>query len=305
MHKITNASALANLTRLGVDRPRDAWSALRRWRRMHNATKRVLQARHVRDVRWSAEPGLPSSPQGRLFMSFHYGLWYMTLAALAEATGCRKVYCLVGQTHPSYTDRMAAMARSAGIEIVVVPGGLAMLRGVRQARAEGALIFVLIDVPWGVSDEPDLRLPFLGGHIEAKSALFTFAARAGLAPHLVVADADDEGATFVRHHAIADQAEAFRLLERYVGAKPWLWERLVDLHQYVDIPRDPVHLPFRIGANHFLANMSDLRVARVNPALYDRVLQARKLAANGYREQARNILDDLHARTSLDIRAVF
>src|SRR5471032_2960211 len=169
MHKITNVSVLSNIIRLGITNPMRAYSTLRRWRRMQNVTKGVLKARNVEAIDWAADADLPRDAKDRLFMSFHYGLWYMTLAAMAQATGCRRVYCLVGKIDPSYSDRMAAMAQAAGIEIVLVPGGIAMLRGVRQARAEGALIFVLIDVPWGVADEPDLSFSFLGGEIEAKS----------------------------------------------------------------------------------------------------------------------------------------
>lgn len=306
MHKITNLSVLSNIARLGFATPRRAYSTLRRWRRTQNATKRVLQACNVESVRWRADPGLPSAPGDRIFMSFHYGLWYMTLAALAEATGCRRVYCLVGQTHPEYTGRMATMARAAGIEITVVPGGIAMLRGVRQARAEGALIFVLVDVPWGLADEPDLRFSFLGGEIEAKSALFKFAERAGLAPHLVVADHDAAtDTTIVRHHAIASQAECFELLERYVDEKPWLWERLTDMHKYVRLPSRPAHLPFRLANDFYVANLQDLKVARVNKPMYDALLRARDLTTQGARDQAVSLLKDIHAATTLDIQSVF
>jgi hypothetical protein len=188
MHKITNINVLANIVRLGVTNQTEAYSVLRRWRRAQSVTQKVLKLRNVDHVRWNDDGGVPSQPTDRLFMSFHYGLWYMTLAAMAKATKCTRVYCLVGQLDPSYTDRLAAVARAAGIDIILVPGGIAMLRGVKQARAEGALIFVLVDVPWGLSGEPDQRFPFCGGYIEAKSALFTFAQMDGLQTHLLFAD---------------------------------------------------------------------------------------------------------------------
>jgi hypothetical protein len=239
-------------------------------------------------------------------MSFHYGLWYMTLAALAEATQCRRVYCLVGQTDAAHTERMTAIARAAGIEVIIVTGGIAMLRGVRQARAEGALLFVLVDVPWGISGEPDQRFPFLGGHIEAKSALFTFAQRAGLEPHLLVADYEEEmQTTRVVSHPLESQAHCFSLLERYVGAKPWLWERLYDIHQYVTLGGKQAHLPFRLGREFYVADMGSLKVSRVNRPLYERMLQARRLASDGCAADAATLLKDVHERTALDIRSVF
>jgi hypothetical protein len=170
MHKITNVSVLSNIVRLGITDRTRAFSTLRRWRRVQNVTKRVLESRSATGIAWTAADPLPSEPGDRLFMSFHYGLWYMTLAALAEATGCRRVYCLIGKPDPTYSDRMTAIARASSIEVVLVTGGVSMLRGVRQALAEGALLFVLIDVPWGLGGEPDRSYPFLGGRIEARSA---------------------------------------------------------------------------------------------------------------------------------------
>ena len=306
MHKITNVSVLSNITRLGITNPMRAYSTLRRWRRMQNVTKGVLRARNVDAIDWTADAGLPADPADHLFMSFHYGLWYMTLAALAKATGRHRVYCLVGKIDPSYSDRMAAMARAAGIEIVLVPGGIAMLRGVRQARAEGALIFVLVDVPWGLTDEADRHFPFMGGFIEAKSALFTFAERAGLKPHLLVADHDGAThTTVIRNHAVQSQAHCFELLDRYVRAKPWLWERLIDMHKYVSTAVEPLHLPFRLAQDFFVARMGDLKVTRVNKSLYELMLRARKVASAGYSAQADSILKDIHATTTMDVRSVF
>lgn len=307
MHKITNVSVLSNIVRLGVTNRTRAYATLRRWRRMQSVTQQVLKARNVDRVRWVDDEAVPTQAKDRIFMSFHYGLWYMTLAAMAKATQCRKVYCLVGQLDPSYTDRMSAIAQAAGIEIVLVPGGIAMLRGVKQARAEGALIFVLIDVPWGLSDEPDQRFPFMGGHIDARSALFTFAQRAGLQPHLLVADYDEaRHTTVVRSHAVQSQAECFEHLERYVGRKPWLWERLIDMHKYVSIAHEQTpHLPFKLAQDYFVADMDSLKVSRVNRSLYEQVLQAQQLTLQGQSSHAHSLLKAIHANTALDVRSVF
>jgi hypothetical protein len=306
MHKVTNVSVLSNIVRLGAADSRGAYSTLRRWRRVQNMTTQVLRSRSTENVRWSADAALPAQAGDRLFMSFHYGLWYMSLAAMAQATGCHRVYCLVGEIHPSYNDRMAAMARAAGIEIVLVPGGIAMLRGVRKARAEGALIFVLVDVPWGLTGEPDQRFPFFGGHIDAKSALFTFAERAGLQPHLLVADYDEaERSTFVRSHAVKSQAECFALLERYVADKPWLWERLIDVHKFSTLAGDRPHLPFKVANDFYVADMANLKVARVNRTLYERMLDAKRLAGLGLAAEAASLLEQIHAHTALAVRSVF
>lgn len=306
MHKVTNVSVLSNIVRLGVTDRLRAYSTLRRWRRVQSITKQVLQARSTAAVRWTSDDTLPAEAGDRLFMSFHYGLWYMTLAAMAKASGCHRVYCLVGQIDPSYNDRMAAMARAAGIEIVLVSGGIAMLRGVRQARAEGALIFVLVDVPWGISGEPDQRFPFFDGHIDARSALFTFAERAGLKPHLLVADYDDaERATRIRSHAIESQAECFELLHRYVADKPWLWERLTDVHKYSALSGARPHLPFKVANDFYVADMSNLKVARVNRSLYERMLEARRLMSQGLADDAAALLEQIHASSNLAVRSVF
>lgn len=99
-----------------------------------------------------------------------------------------------------------------------------------------------------------MRFPFLGGEIEAKSAPFTFAECAGLQPHLLVADYDAADATTrIRSHQVHSQDECFEPLERYVAAKPWLWERLIEL-----------------------------QVSRVSWPLYDRMLEARRLASQGH-----------------------
>jgi hypothetical protein len=306
MHKVTNVSVLSNIVRLGVTDRLHAYATLRRWRRVQSITRQVLQARSTAAVRWSSDETLPTSAGDRLFMSFHYGLWYMTLAAMAQATGCHRVYCLVGEIHPSYNDRMAAMARAAGIEIVLVSGGIAMLRGVRQARAEGALIFVLVDVPWGLGGEPDRQFPFFDGHIDARSALFTFAERAGLKPHLLVADYDEcERATHIRSHAIASQSECFELLHRYVAGKPWLWERLTDVHKYSALSGDRPHLPFKMANDFYVADMANLQVARVNRSLYERMLEARRLVSQGLADEAAALLEQIHASSSLAVRSVF
>jgi hypothetical protein len=306
MHKVTNVSVLSNIVRLGTTDATRAYSTLRRWRRIQNVTKRVLQQRSTHDVRWSGDEALPTQAGDRLFMSFHYGLWYMSLAAMAKATGCHRVYCLVGEIHPSYNYRMAAMARAAGIEIVLVPGGIAMLRGVRKARAEGALIFVLVDVPWGLSGEPDQRFPFFGGHIEAKSALFTFAERAGLQPHLLVADYDEaERSTFVRSHPVQSQAECFELLQRYVAHKPWLWERLIDIHKFSTLAGERPHLPFKVANDFYVADMANLKVSRVNRRFYERMLEAKRLVSQGFAAEAASLLEQIHASTTLAVRSVF
>jgi hypothetical protein len=306
MHKVTNVSVLSNIVRLGATDRTHAYSTLRRWRRVQNVTKRVLKERSTQDLRWSGDAALPTVAGDRLFMSFHYGLWYMSLAAMAQATGCHRVYCLVGEIHPSYNDRMAAMARAAGIEIVLVPGGIAMLRGVRKARAEGALIFVLVDVPWGLSGEPDQRFPFFGGHIEAKSALFTFAERAGLQPHLLVADYDEaERSTFVRSHPVQSQAECFELLQRYVAHKPWLWERLIDIHKFSTLAGERPHLPFKVANDFYVADMANLKVSRVNRTFYERMLEAKRLVSQGFAAEAASLLEQIHASTTLAVRSVF
>jgi len=306
MHKATNVSVLSNIVRLGVTDRSRAFSTLRRWRRMQNVTKQVLKARNTDSVRWVGDASLPTQPTDRLFMSFHYGLWYMSLAAMAKATQCNRVYCLVGEIHPSYNGRMAEMARAAGIEIVLVSGGLSMLRGVRQARAEGALIFVLVDVPWGMGGEPDQHFPFLGGHIDARSALFTFAERAGLQPHLLVADYDEaERSTFVRSHEVQSQAECFELLERYVADKPWLWDRLVDIHKYSTLPGERPHLPFKLANDFYVADMADLKVSRVSRSLYEGMLESKRLASLGQAADAASLLEQIHASTALAVRSVF
>jgi len=306
MHKVTNVSVLSNIVRLGVTDRQHAYSTLRRWRRIQNVTKQVLQARTTDSVDWTADEGLPAQPHDRLFMSFHYGLWYMNLAAMAKATGCHKVYCLVGEIHPSYNDRMAAMARAAGIEIVLVSGGIAMLRGVRQARAEGALMFVLVDVPWGMGGAPDQRFPFLSGHIDARSALFTFAERAGLQPHLLVADYDEaQRRTIIRNHELSSQSECFTLLERYVSDKPWLWERLIDIHKYSSQSGERPHLPFKVANDFYVADMANLQVSRVNRSLYEQMLESRRLASLGRSADAASLLEHIHASTNLAVRSVF
>src|SRR5947208_2184966 len=77
-HKATNVSVLSNIIRLCAAYSRRAWSTLRRWRRVQNMTKQVLQSRSTENVRWSADAALPAQAGDRLFMSFHYGLWYMS-----------------------------------------------------------------------------------------------------------------------------------------------------------------------------------------------------------------------------------
>lgn len=304
MHKVTNLSVLANLLRLGLAQGEDAFALLRRWRRTQNISKRVLLQRHTRDIRWDADASLPADPRDCLFMSFHYGLWYMSLAAMARASGCQRVYCLVGQIDPSYEDRMAAIARAAGIEIVLVSGGTAMLRGVRQARAEGALLFVLVDVPWGVSGEPDRRYPFCAGDIAARSGLFAFAERAGLKPQLLVADYDEaQRHTQIRHHAIQTQAECFALLQDYVQRKPWLWDRLIDVHKYSQQQTPARHLPFRLAQDFYLADTSTLGITRINRPLYEQ-LQAHRRLRRSDATGAHALLEQIHARTALDIHAV-
>jgi len=111
-----------------------------------------------------------------------------------------------------------------------------MLRGERRARAEGALIFVLVDVALGRERRArPAALPFFGRVISRPSRrCVTFAARAGLQPHLVVADYDEaDGMTRVRSHC---RANAGRMLRNgssiTLRASPGLWERLIDLHKF-------------------------------------------------------------------------
>jgi hypothetical protein len=311
MHKVTNVSVLSNIVRLGIEDERAAYATLRQWRRMQALTQDVLKRRSAQHLPWRLQGELPADKTGRLFMSFHYGLWYLVLAALTQGRqGAHydgpPVYCLISKPHPAYSDRLGAMALAAGIRVEFVPGGIAMVRGVRRAQAEGALLFVLIDVPWGIRSESDLRYPFLGGRIEAKSALFTFAERVGLTPHLLVADFDaPTGESRIVDHGVQNQAACFDLLQRYVGAKPWLWDRLVDLHKYVERPGAVRYLPFRLDGHYYLTEMHSLRIFRVARSLYGEVRLAKRLLASSEPELGARLLKEIHDKSALGIRAVF
>jgi hypothetical protein len=306
MHKLTNVSVLSNIVRLGISEPHQAFTVLRKWQRVQHLSQRMVREGSASHLRWQFDGRLPDDMRGRLFMSFHYGLWFLVLGALTQGRPGQRVFALISRADDGYTERMSAIARAAGIDLVLVPGGISMLRGVRRAQAEGAILFVLIDVPWGLTHEADLRFPFMGGQIEAKSALFTLAERVGLQPHLLVADFDEATqCTQIIDHGCQDQARCFELLEQCVAAKPWLWERLFDIHKYVHLPASQRYLPFRLGGDFYLAEMQALRVFRVNRVMYDQVHRMKRLIAHGDRDGSEQLVRELHEKTSLGITTVF
>lgn len=306
MNKVTNVRVLSNLVRLGVKNRTRAYSGLRRWRRMQSISQQVLQARSIDDLPWTDAAQLTSNCGDRIFMSFHYGLWGLCIRAVVKATQCRRVYCIVDQAESAYSARLAALGQVAGIDLVVLSGGRSLLLGMAQARAEGAPIFAMLDGPCATSDETSQRFAFMGGQIAASATLFSLAVHAGLVPHLLVADYDERQHTsVVRSHAPKTQADCFALLEAYVKDKPWLWERLGDLHQQVSMPGRQPHLPFKLFNDFYVANMADLKVSRVNQTLYEQVLQVKRFTLQGLPLHAVSLLTDIRASTNLQLGAVF
>ena len=307
MHKTTNVAVLSNILRLGIEEPADAFSVLRKWRRTQNVTKDVLIKRSANHLKWELHGKLPDNMGDHLFVSFHYGLWYFALAALHAHAPDRRIYCLISRQDDNHAQRLLEIARAAQIEIVFIQGGVSMVRGALKAKAEGAILFVLIDVPWGLSSETDRQFPLMNGDIQAKSALFKFAERLQLQPRLLVTDFDERTrVTHVIDHGTCDQDQCFRIFDQCVSEKPHLWDRLFDVHKYYAARNTPDrYFPFRLDGSYYVINMASMRTYRVTRRFFEDSRQLKNLVEQGIRDEADKLRRDIHARTNLHLGAVF
>ncbi|MRW91733.1 hypothetical protein GJ699_17200 [Duganella sp. FT80W] len=275
MQKSRTVMALANLLKLGMARS-TAYAHLRKWLRY----QQTLLVHPDMDLRYRYHGPALQHCGATLYMSCHYGAYPVLIKALADASPRRTIYCCMSTQSDQHAQLLQGVATLHNITIHFILGGMALLRGLRRAQAEGAPIFVLIDLPWGSPSPSDTRHAFLDGQILAKTALFTLAERMRLPHRLLFADIEADG------HVITDlgalpQRDCLRALEQRIVAHPYYFDRLFDLHKFFRNQRTHhAYLMFKVGAARYILDVDRDRCFQLPPAVHALLRQSQRRDGN-------------------------
>lgn len=275
MHKIRNAVALANLLRIGVE-PTNTLRVLRKWSRYQQSLnpENILAAKVDIRYEWSSD----NVPAGTsvLYMTTHFGSYYIVFKALADRAKNRTVYCLIGEQSESHAQRLTHLASIYGVNLIFISGGLGLIRGLKRAVATGAPIVVLIDVPWGAASPPDIEFNFLSGRIKGRTALFRLAEKMNLPWRFVVAEIGDQGSIIVDHGA-SSQMDCMRLFEKHVDWQPQYYDRLSDLHRYFATKVDTdAFIAFRFNSAFYVHDVDKVKTFSIPYEQYSAITLAKR-----------------------------
>jgi hypothetical protein len=305
MNKLDFVHATANAICLARS---DTGAALRqaaKWSRFKRSMDRCAEKGSVRGLQWTDGIEADITPAATLYMSFHYGAYLCCVGALARRFPNKRIYWIISTESRRQESILLPIAADSGVDLAFLSGGASMLRGLYRAIAEQAVIFVLIDLPWGINDIRDRRFAVPGGVLQAKSQLFKLCERAGLTPQLLVADyAEDEGLTTVRHHGPCSQDAAFAVLAAYLGRNMYLWERLNECHTMAEFDKTGAFITFATPGGKFLMEVDSRKMFRLPPGLRTYLSDFRRYRRMGDDAASSAILDKLRLATGRDIRAI-
>lgn len=266
MNALRRALARANFERLGIPR-QQLLSTLLQWARYQRAIGRIAAERNL-DAFPCDYPRMAVQPRRFLYMSCHYGIYAHTVGAVARGSQGHRVCVLVGEQSQQQSELLRAIADRHGCRLDFVQGGFKLLKGARQCLNDGIPLFMLVDVPWGMTDPPDGTFPFLGGTIRTRSVYFRLCGALGLEPYFLLADADRGLAhSTVRDFGPCDQAGLFRLFAEAVADKPFLWDRWFDCHKFTSPERAfSGFLAFRAAGGSYVLDTNAMQLFEVASA---------------------------------------
>ena len=271
MNPLRRALALANMAAMGIEHA-DLPGTLRRWNRTQRALRTIAVARSFDRFDFEMPPLKVESSQ-YLYMSAHFGLYAHTLATVALQSSHRRLAVLIGEQAGQQEQLLQAIAHRYGCELSFIRGGFSLIKGARKAANEGTPLFMLIDVPWGVSDPTDGQSSLLHGTLRTRSAYFKLCNLLGLRPYLMLARSSSD---FSRHWVdLIGEIGADEAVGRICTAiedQPYLWDRWFDCQKFT-VPGREVKgaIPFRAGRTPYALSLPEYRAFSLSERLYVRL----------------------------------
>lgn len=305
MNKSDFLHALANLVSLGITSPRDAYPMLKRWRRLKREMNAYVEFGADAGLKYVSDLALLEETEPTIYVSFHFGTYIACVSALAQRFPGRKCYWLISTESRSQEHILLPIAQKAGIDLEFLSGSTTMIRGLRRALSEGAFIFVLIDLPWGINQIRDRTFPVRGGTLQAKSQLFKLARHLNVRPRLIVAEYDEtRDITRVVDKGFCTQEEAFAQLAIYLEKQPYLWERLDQCHRMAEFEPTGGYIAFMAKGEHFLFAVDSKKIFRLPATLRRQVRILKTALAEGEQDHAATISQQIRLATHHDMRTV-
>ena len=244
---VTAAFAAANLINLGfdVDSIRqlvDSWTQ----KQLRHSKLQALD--FVNQITF-ALGAIEKLQPGHLYASFHFSAYQALYIALAQHDPQRRVLSLVGEQSVENQRILEVLGKSQGINISFVTSGYSMLRQLREGRAQGTSVLILIDVPWSADGAvKDAKYKFARGTILGLSAVERLVAKIDPDFKVVIPRMEDGRINIdsVPGNNFTDYLGHFGSL---LLASPTDYERLDRLHRYCvfDRPRNAL-IAFSVGA---------------------------------------------------------
>lgn len=167
---LNRALAIANLVNLGKT-PVESLEISRDWAERQLAQSLQMIQNVIREAH--VEMPWPEAPQaGRMFASFHFSLYPLQYRALAQRSGPKVVYSLIGEQQEGHRNALKQLANQHGFQIEFIQSNLGMVKTLRRAIQDGIPGILLLDIPWTRLDsQPDMRYPIQGGCFKGHSSL--------------------------------------------------------------------------------------------------------------------------------------
>lgn len=233
MQKLRTSLAYLNARRYGLSKSQ-AFACAMSWRQ-HSTTlysqsvaDQVFNASVVNTINFT-----DTTDSKVLYVSAHFSAY--TLVTMVLARHYKKtIYIVVGTPPVEFENAIVESLAKVGAKAIIIRSDFSLLKNIRSAIDEGALVFSLFDVPWTRLEIPNRDLQefsFGEGNIQAIDAIFSIAKRLKLRPTLVLCEPSD-GTFNIVNYGERTQQECFEKLALAVKANPGHFERFCELHKY-------------------------------------------------------------------------
>lgn len=297
MNALRRAFTIANFVRLGLDAG-SVPNHLRLWNRYQRILSTIARS-HSLDRNPCDYPKLVVEPNRYLYMSAHFGVYAHVLATLAFQSPSKKVCVLVGEQSASQAQLLGRIAARYNCEVEFIHGGFSLLKGAKRAIKNNVPLFMLIDVPWGVSTDTDGESPLLAGRLRTRSAYFRLCEALGLRPYFMLAGLNEQ----MTHSKVEllGELEPQLIVEKFCAAvehSPFLWDRWFDCQKFTVAAVDGHGvIPFSANGQSYLLTLPAFKIFRADLSTSIKIRS--HLRATGARANVFDTRHDLFVRQLL------
>lgn len=268
MNYIVKAKVLSNLYLLSNEDDDLLNHNFERWIRYQSVLQGALHKGNLNDFNIVGESVWPS--ECRYFVSAHVGIYPTLILHLSKRFPDKVIVCLIGKQKAMDLIVNVASEHKVNVKFVEIGNSPFALRECIKLAKSGAVFLSFVDVPLGTSNNDLLEVNFAKGKAKFKSGIFRLAETLNLEPYMIISMYDPEGYDVnIVTYPVLDYQYFFAKLNDIICGKPYVWDKVMDMHRFYEARDTGAYIGFRVGGDNYLMCALSKRTYKVNKPLFD------------------------------------